>query len=349
MVRSTPSPRPPEQPRLSLFWQLQLIGWGGFAVLSIPLKQLGYGSLETSFLISAYQFPLSLVLSAGLHSFYLRTRAFDRRPLGFALLVVVGAATAGLIDTAISVPLNHLFQFTPLTPVVESGMYMLRPAIYLIWSLGYLLIRTLRTAREQSIQAATTDERHRLELMRYQLNPDFLAQSLTAISHEIGENPATARSMTVRLAAFYQNTLRHTDRGQLTTIGDELDLVRAFLEIEVLRRRGALKVNFAVDENVRSLALAPVMLLPLAEQAVKAGGTPTAPLTVTVTAERTADGQVLLEVANSGPPAPAASAADGSTVSDVRARLEKLYAGRYRFSLRQDSFTTRATICLPIS
>lgn len=347
MVRSTPSPFRLVPFRLSLFWQLQLVGWGALAVLSIPLKELAYGSLGAATLISAYQLPLSLALSAGLHRFYLQTRAFSRRPAGFVLLVLAGSALAGLVDTLVSVPLNHLLGIQAQTAVVESGMYFFRPAIYLIWSLAYLLIKTLRTARDQTFQAAITDERHRLELMRYQLNPDFLARSLSAISHEIGENPAIARGMTVRLAAFYQNTLRHTDQGQATTLGDELDLVRAYLDLEALRRPGALHVDFAVDESLRSVPLPPVMLLPLAERAMKAGGTPAAPLTVTVTAERTADGQVRLEVAHSGPPAPAATAV--CEVSDVRARLEQLYPGQHSFSLRQDSFTTRATICLPLS
>lgn len=345
MSSASPTAFRPTPFRLSLFWQLQLGGWGALAVLSIPLKELAYGTLTNALLISTYQFPLSLALSAALHRFYLRTRAFERRPAGFVTFVLAGSLVTGLIDTAVSAPLNHLLRIDPMTPLVESGMYFFRPAIYLIWSLAYLLIKTMRSAREQAFQTAIADERHRLELLRYQLNPDFLARSLAAISHEIAENPAAARGMAARLGAFYQNTLRHTDRDHTATIGDELDLVRAYLDLESLRRPGALHVDFAVDESLRALPLPPVMLLPLAEQAVKAGGTPTAPLSITVTAERTPDGQILLEVANSGPPAQAAAP---SAVTDLHARLEQLYAGHYRFSLRQDSFTTRATICLPL-
>lgn len=334
--------------RLPLFWQLQLTGWFGWAVLSIPLKQTATGSLESAILFSAYQLPLSLALSAGLRRFYQRTRVMTRRPVTISLLVLAGAVVAGLIDGLVSVPVNQLLQIRAQTQVVAIGMYAFRPMIYLVWSLAYFLIKTGQTAREQSFRAAITDERHRLELMRYQLNPNFLARSLSDISHEISENPALARSMAVRLAAFYKNTLRHTDRDQTTTIGDELDLVRAYLDIEVLRRRGALIVKFSVDESLRNLAVPPIMLLPLAEKAVKAGGTPTTPLTITVTAERTSDTQVLLEVAHSGQPAPTRSSAPFFEVSDVRERLDQLYPGHYRFSLHQDSYTTRATIRLPL-
>jgi len=334
--------------RLPTFWQLQLIGWFGWAVVSIPLKQTATGSLDAAIIFSAYQLPLSLALSAGLRWFYQRTQAMTRRPVMFSLLVLAGSAAAGLLDVLVSVPVNQLLQIRPQAPVVAIGMYAFRPLIYLIWSLAYFLIKTAQNAREQSFRAAITDERHRLELMLYQLNPNFLARSLSDISHEISENPAVARSMTVRLAAFYKNTLRLTDPNQATTIGDELDLVRAYLDIEVLRRRGALKVNFSVDDSLRKLSVPPIMLLPLAEQAVKAGGTPAAPLAISVTAERTADAQVLLEVAHSGQPVPVRSSAPFFEVEDVRDRLEQLYPGHYRFTLHQDSFTTRATIRLPL-
>ena len=331
--------------RLSLFWQLQLIGWSSLVVVTLPIKQAAVGSLGDAMIFSAYQLPLSLALSAGLRRFYQWSQAVTRRPVRFTLLVLAGALAAGLLDCLVSVSLNELLGIRPQTPLVAAGMYVFRPAFYLIWSLAYFLIKTVQAAREQTFQAAIKEERHRFELLRYQLNPGFLAKSLTAISHEISDNPAAAFGMTASLAAFYQHTLRRTDLGQPTTIGDELALVRTYLEIETLRMRGALKVTYAVDESLLSLQLPPIILLPLAEQAIKAGGTPADPLAITVTAERTAEGLVLLEVANSGSLMPAGPKAE---VSDVRARLDHHYPGVHRYTLRQDSYTTRATIYLPL-
>lgn len=89
--------------------------------------------------------------------------------------------------------------------------------------------------RAQAFQAAVAEERHRFELLRYQLNPGVLAKSLTTISHEINQNPAAARVMITQLADFYRNTIRQTDQRRPTTIGDEIVLLRAYLKIERLR------------------------------------------------------------------------------------------------------------------
>ena len=161
-----------------------------------------------------------------------------------------------------------------------------------------------------------------------------------------------ARAMSTQLADFYRNTIRQADQLRPTTIGDEIALVRAYLEIERLRQVGALRVRFEVDDTLLTQPLPPVLLLPLAEKAVQEGrGTATQPLEITVTVQRTSDGLVLLEVANSGrlgqsrAPMPVATARD---VADVQASLERHYPGRYRFALSQDSLQTRATVCVPL-
>jgi two-component system sensor histidine kinase AlgZ len=327
---------------------LQLVGWGGLAILTVPLKQIVFGSLGAAVLFSAYQLPLALILSALLRRFYHWVRPAGMPFTRGALVVVAASAVAAIIDVSLSLPLNRLFDIPQQSELAVPGLYAFRLAVYAIWSLGYFLVKTLIQARDLEFQAAVTDERHRLEMLRYQLNPNFLAKSLTTIGHEIGENPATARGMTMSLATFYQNTLRHTDRGQTATLGDEIALVRAYLDIEVLRLRGALKVNFDVDESLLTRPLPPIMLLPLAEQAVKVGGTPTVPLIITITAQLSADGLVLLEVANSGSLEKTRASASPFGAPDVCAHLERHYPGHHRFTLRQDSFTTRATIFLPL-
>jgi two-component system, LytTR family, sensor kinase len=331
--------------RLSFFWQLQILGWGALSILSFPLKQVAFGSTFDAFAFTAYQLPLGIAVSTLLHWFYRKTWAREDHETAPPLLVLAGATGAALLDCLVSLPVNHLLGINAQSEVVEPALFCVRAAIYLIWSLAFFLIKTSLAAQAQAFEVAVTDERHRFELLRYQLNPNFLAKSLANISREIAERPETAHAMTLRLAAFYQNALRRTDRDQVTTIGDEIALVRTYLEIESLRQRDALKVNFAIDESLLSLPLPPIMLLPLAEQAVKIGrGLPGAPLMLTVTAERSRDGMVLLEVANSG----ALAGVESDDVRDVRASLERHYPGVHRFSLRQDSFTTRATIFVPL-
>ena len=338
--------------RAPLFWQLQLAGWSGFMLLSLPLKVTVYGSMPAALLITAYQLPLSLALTCVLRLFYRQARTADRTFGPAAALVSAGCMTAGAADVLVSLPVNHYFGFFGPAEILGSGLFFFRTAIYLIWTLAYFLIKTLLANRAQAFQTAVAEERHRFELLRYQLNPGFLARSLATISHEIGQNPAAARAMTAQLADFYRSTVRQADQQRATTIGDEIALVRAYLEIERLRQPETLRIRFELDDALLAQPLPPVLLLPLVEKAVNEGrGTAAQPLEITVTVQRTTDGLVLLEVANSGrlgqsrAPMPVAAESD---VADVRASLERHYPGRYRFALGQDSLQTRATVCVPL-
>lgn len=348
-ARLTP---PPLLSRVPLFWQLQLAGWGTFALLSLPLKQAGFGSWGSAWLVTAGQLPLSLALSTALRWFYRRTQPARRTFPVAAGVVLVACTAAGTFDASLSNALTRLMDFSARSELVGTGLYFFRTATYLIWSLGYFAIKAQSQTREQAFQAAVAEERHRLELLRYQLNPRFLTQSLKAISQEIAQNPATANAMTLRLADFYQSTLRQNSQGRPATIGDEVALVRAYLELERLRQRDALRVEYAIDESLLASPLPPTLLLPLVEKAVRQGrGTVLEPLTVTLTVQRITDGQVRLEVANSrrqhGSHQPFTESAGPETV-DIRTSLDRHYPGLHRFTLSQDSLSERATLCLPL-
>jgi sensor histidine kinase YesM len=339
--------------RAPLFWQLQLLGWGSFAILSLPLKQAVYGSLEAGLIVSGYQLPLSIGLSYLLRYYYRRTQPGQRSFWLGAGIVFAGCLAAGAFDVLVSLPVSRALGFFAPAELLNSGLYFFRTAIYVIWSLGYFLFKAMLLNRAQAFRAAIAEEKHRFELMRYQLNPTFLAKSLATISHQIGTNPATARAMTAKLSDFYQNTLRHVERSQTATIADELALVRTYLEIEQLRMGGtALALKYDVDGRLLSLPLPPVLLLPLAEKAIREGrATPGQPLEITVTVEEAADGLTLLEISHSGridPSNPPFAHTAETGPADLRASLERHFGQRYRLNLSQDSFRVRASLWLPL-
>ena len=339
--------------RTPLFWQLQLVGWIGFSVMLLPLKLAVYGSLEAALLISAYQLPLALGLSCLLRIYYRRTHPAQRPFWLAAGLVFAGCMAASAFDVLVSIPLNAALGFFGPADLLSSGLYFFRTAVYLIWSLAYFLIKALLLNRAQAFRTAVAEEKHRFELMRYQLNPTFLAKSLATISQQIGANPATARAMAARLGDFYQNTLRHAERGHETTIGDELALLRAYFDIEQMRAGATgLVVRYEVDEQLLRLPLPPILLLPLAEKAIKEGRPqPGTPLEVTVTVQQADDGLTLLEVSHSGridPSNPPFAKPAEEGPADVRANLDRHFKGRYRLNLRQDSFRVRASLWLPL-
>jgi two-component system, LytTR family, sensor kinase len=127
--------------------------------------------------------------------------------------------------------------------------------------------------RERQIgQLATEAE---LRALRAQLNPHFLFNALTTIGYLIQVAPAKAQSTLMRLTSLLRGVLRRSTT-EFSRLGDEIALVRAYLEIEEARFEERLRVRIGVDPSLDDLMIPSLLLLPLVENAVKHGIAPLA-------------------------------------------------------------------------
>ncbi|MBS0632147.1 MAG: histidine kinase [Verrucomicrobia bacterium] len=163
------------------------------------------------------------------------------------------------------------------------------------------LVRLNQLELDEKISARLAEEKARLEVLRYQLNPHFLFNTLASISASLPAGPTTARTMVERLAEFCRMTLHRADERDWTTLGGELQLLRAYLDIERSRWGELLDVEIAIADGVEQERLPHFLLLPLVENALKYGRA-TSPdrVGVKLTATRAADGALVLAVANTG-------------------------------------------------
>jgi two-component system LytT family sensor kinase len=165
---------------------------------------------------------------------------------------------------------------------VAAGRRLLSDDIAALDAVGVTLARRIdavrvqherfgRDLREREILQLATEAR--LSALRAQLNPHFLFNALTTIGHLIEEAPPRALATLLRLTALLRAVLTRADGG-LTTLGDELDLVRDYLAIEGARFEERLTVRIEIDERLLDLPLPPLLLQPLVENAVKHGISP---------------------------------------------------------------------------
>ena len=127
-----------------------------------------------------------------------------------------------------------------------------------------------RELREQEIGKLATEAE--LRALRAQINPHFLFNALTTIGYLIQTSPARAVETLLRLTSLLRGVLR--SEGELTTLGREVELVEAYLEIERARFEQRLRVHIDVPASVRSIRVPPLMIQPLVENAVKHGIAP---------------------------------------------------------------------------
>ncbi len=111
-----------------------------------------------------------------------------------------------------------------------------------------------------------------LKALQSQINPHFLFNALNTIVSYCRTKPERARELLISLSTYFRKTLMHSD--SFIHLGEELQLVYAYLELEKARFEDKLKVITDIPEEVDGCVLPPFILQPLVENAVKHGVLP---------------------------------------------------------------------------
>jgi hypothetical protein len=165
------------------------------------------------------------------------------------------------------------------------------------------LARLHKLELDEKITARLAVEKAQLDVLRYQLNPHFLFNSLTSIRSQIPPALGSARATLDRLADFCRLTLTGRKAEERTTVGEEIAMLRAYLDIEQTRMGELLSVEFDVDATLEAMMMPRLLLLPLVENGLKYGqATSEDSLRIRISARRAPDGGegVVFEIANTG-------------------------------------------------
>jgi two-component system LytT family sensor kinase len=177
----------------------------------------------------------------------------------------------------------------------------------------------------------------RYEVLRSQINPHFLFNTLNSINSSIRTNSDRAREMIRKLSAILRRALE--PREDIVPLRDELDFIDAYLDIETVRfGPDMLRVVKEIDPSLLGVPVPSMLLQPLVENAIKHGiqgsldgGT------ILIRAERQ-DGQMLLTIADDGVGMPEGRVAEalvgGIGVRNVNERLKVMYGQDHGLELR---------------
>ena len=139
----------------------------------------------------------------------------------------------------------------------------------------------------------------RLELLRYQLNPHFLFNSLNSIRALVYSTPDAAGEMVSKLADFCRRTLSRSG-DEMVSVGDELEMARNYLDIEQVRWQEGLQIEVDVADSTLPCKLPQNLLLPLLENAIKYGGRTSPGLLQVRIQARNEKGTLTCSIANTG-------------------------------------------------
>jgi LytS/YehU family sensor histidine kinase len=218
---------------------------------------------------------------------------------------------------------------------------------------AYYGLDLYRRYREREVAAARLETRMheiRLEALRKQLNPHFLFNALNAVSGLVRrrENAAAVNTL-ARLGDLLRLTLAGKDTN-MSSLRDELEFLRQYLEIERVRFGDRLAIEEEVDPTVLDAEVPTLILQPLVENAVHHGIARTAgPGRIVVVARRETN-RLRLVVRDTGAGFPQSSVRrEGVGLSNTRARLEHLYGRAATLSVGSGAQDTEVAISMPLT
>ena len=350
--------------RTKQFWIFQLVGWAVWAIMLV-LRDL-------FFVPSEYIFPRALIFGASAIAGILLTSGlriayhmvWER---GFVIRFLVGwigSFTAALIWQ----PFQNFIALIPFGEALDlseastrdlfDGLFSSSFPVILLWSGLYFIIKyyqLFQAEKEKSLRSEALAHQAQLLMLRYQLNPHFLFNTLNAISTLVlVQATEQANEMLTKLSKFLRYSLDHSPLDKVS-LAHELDSARLYLDIEKVRFAERLKLEFDISKEAE-LALVPTMILqPIIENSIKhaiskseAGGT------IHIAARRR--NEVLqLEVADDGPGLSDNSAntnaltlSKGVGVSNIQNRLKEIYGSNHKLLFsNMETGGLRVTVEIP--
>jgi two-component system sensor histidine kinase AlgZ len=204
----------------------------------------------------------------------------------------------------------------------------------------------VRTAELDAARLLVQAREAELQMLRAQINPHFLFNSLNSISALTSMDAAAARSMTIALAQFFRQSL--TLSGQTTiALNQELALCEAFLAVESNRFGSKLQHVFEFDVASLDALIPPMLLQPLIENAIKHGIRELPDGGVIYLSGQVRDDWLHIQVDNPYEPTQQSANGGGIGLPNIRQRLANLYGNQARFQWKQDSAIFSVEITLP--
>ena len=337
---------------------LYLLVW---LMLGLVLSVLVIGSTGAGWINGLlFAIPATMVyaIATGFSAYYL-CRAYplsEKSAWSIIMVFSFTALTAGGAWAGISMGWNSLLRLAETdwagvlaSPSLTALVFGLGVVLYGLSAVAhYLAIEfdKARTAERRELESKLMAQDAELRMLRTQIDPHFLFNSLNSISALTSQNPAGAREMTLQLSDFFRHSLG-MEAHRKVTLRDEAKLIKHFLAIEKVRFGARLAVDQRLGDDALDCLLPPMILQPLVENAVKHGiGHLTEGGTVRVSAARS--GSVLrLVVENDIDRDLAAAPGAGIGLANVRQRLATAYGHEASIHWTRGEHKFRVELALP--
>jgi len=340
--------------KLTLFWQLQIAGWFLLFLIYLFLYYRNYWADSRTigglFLTYITGFLISLVL----RKFYQKLKYKSRSIILISTSIIASSIIASNFWFWFDVLLTELIFGNVQTLVdLNTDRYLSNiwshSIVLFLWSSFYFSIKLWDdwgTEKLRAEKANALAHAAQLQMLRYQLNPHFLFNSLNSIRALVEEDKNRAKSMITELSEFLRYSLLSKNFANVP-LNNELEAIKHYLSIEKTRFEEKLIVQFNIDSNTEDYPVLSFLLHPIIENSIKYGmQTTMLPLRIDISA-KLIDMTLVLKICNSGnwiDHNSNNSKSTGTGLENVKQRLENAFPEKHCFEI----IKSKESVCIEI-
>ncbi len=344
--------------RKQLYWTCQVVGWTAYMISDLWRYSVYYGYTHGLLVNSAIVIAFGIFIT---HVYRLIVNKLSWLDLPLSQLIpriFLSVTAMGTIMVLVNLPVDY-FTIPRFREIVfEKGgipMYFVLGGLLdwskhiLLWSLLYHVFQYFERSKNNEVERLKLEasvKDFEAKMLRAQLNPHFMFNSLNSIRALVLENPEKAQASVTRLSNLLRNCLV-ADRQRTVTLGEELKTVQDYLSLEKIRYEDRLNVQTHVNPDTLSVQIPPMMVQTLVENAVKHGiSKPLKGGFISIEAQR--EGNFLnLAIRNTGVLGNTDSGGFG--LLNTAQRLGLIYGPSASFRITQESAeVVRAEVKLPV-
>lgn len=340
------------------FWLVNITGWALFVfidgLLMIPQVEVTF----YEYLINTIAWFSAFLLTPGLRYVYKRY-LYRTKPIPvtivYIFLLSLVTSIIAYINAHIIYYLFHDVDFNKFIKIITSAEFIINKhaqlvPLFVTWSVLYFGIKLWFDLTEEQERAEKADLMARssqLEMLRYQLNPHFLFNTLSSLRALVTVNPEKAETMITKISEFLRYSLIDSENEEVP-LRREIEIIRLYFDIENVRFGSDLVAEFYIDREAEEYPIPIFMIHPLVENAVKYGmRTSPGTLNITVTA-KVKNNSLFVSVSNTGSwvEQPAKTESTGKGIENIKRRLAICCPGRHTFEIIKQEGTVSVELSL---
>lgn len=272
--------------------------------------------------------------------------------VGFVLVSFGFAVIVGILETYLSMFLdleyNEESKFDVLQKIISN--FFTSFIYFFIWNCIYFIYHYISQTRKNqfdNLKLEALVKSLELKTIKSHINPHFIFNALNSIRALIDEDPVRARHAVTGLSKILRSSMQ-SDQQEIISLEKELDIVKDYLALELIRFEDRLRVVYQIDEETLDNPIPPMMLQTLVENAIKHGIGKTVEGGEIIIATTEHPDFYELKVINTGK-LDMSTEHEGFGLASTANRLNLIYGGKASFSILQvDAEHVEARTIIPL-